>query len=218
VNKSLIIVFLLLNSCYTTKIISEEDVIGQYQLEDTFGYGPIITLQKDNSFEFYGAHSLSGVTKGRWELDGTKVILNSEHQPFYNNGEKFEILELDSSFSDSLVFQFVDEENHPLPFARCKLKINSTVVAETETDLNGLAKFPIIKADSLIGELIGLYPIRYKLDKSATSMKFIMSFDREALGYRYFTDEVYFFKKERLYNPLIKRNKYIRKPYYQRFE
>lgn len=202
-------------SCSTTKNLTTEQIIGKYQWNGIYGAESTIELKADQTFKYnWQTGLIGGTTFGTWEREGAKIILNSELQPSENGIQKFEITNTGSKKSDLLSIKVVGPGNESVPFATCVLKNDTTTLKEASTDLQGEAELPGLEADSLIISFVGYKTIRYKLDSSISTLVFKMEEGNEY--YEYFTNETWTYKNERLYDPSIKKDKYVKKDYYEK--
>jgi hypothetical protein len=212
-----ILTFLIFVSCSTTKNITTEQIIGKYQWSGVYGVGSTIEIQEDQTFEYnWQAGLMRGTTFGTWERDGNKIILTSEMQPSKNGIENFEIISTERKSSDSLSIKVISPYKETVPFAACILKKDTTTLAGVSTDFQGETKLPKLEADSLIISLLGYKTIRHKLDHSISTYVFKMEEGNDY--YEYFTGETWTYKNGRLYHSSIKKEKYVKKDYYEKIE
>jgi hypothetical protein len=209
--------FLIFISCSSTKNLTAERIIGKYQWNGIYGVGSTIELKADQTFEYNWQTGLIwGTTIGTWEIEGAKITLNSELQPSENGIETFEIIKTEKNHTDSLLIKVVGIDNESVPFANCVLKQDTTTLTGASTDFQGETMLPKLEADSLIISFIGYKTIRYGLDSSVSTYVFKMEERHEY--YEYFTGEKWKYKNGRLYDPSIKKDKYVKKKYYQRIK
>ncbi|MBL1281053.1 MAG: hypothetical protein COA33_012305 [Fluviicola sp.] len=195
--------------------MTSKQIIGKYQRSGFYDVGSTIELKDDESFEYNWWGGLNnGTTYGTWELEGDEITLNSTLQPVTDELETYEVIKVNSKFSDSLSIRVVDSKDRPMFSAICQLKADTIVIAGGYTNFKGEKKLPKWKADSLIIVHPGYYTIRYHLDTLMSRYEFRM--EEKNIFYVYFTNDTWTYKKGRLYDPSIKKSKYIRKKYYQR--
>lgn len=212
-----ILTFLTLLSCSSTKKLMNKDIIGKYQWKGIYGVGSSIELKKDKTFEYNWQTGLVwGTTFGTWKREGKKIILNSELQPSPSGIEDYEIIKTETNSSDSITIKILNPENEPLPFADCVLKSDTSIVTGTSTNLQGEARFSLTKADSLIVMFVGYKTIRHKLDHEVT--RYVFKLEEVNEFYEYFTNDTWTYKKDRLYDPSIKKGRYIKKEYYEKMK
>lgn len=204
-----------MNSCYTKKDLTIEEFVGKYNWTGGYGVGSSMELTKNQTFIYkWQTGLISGTTLGIWKKEGHKIILNS-HLQISDEDAGYEIVETKKLNSKVVTLNFVDTKGESVPVVNCFLKGDSAILEEFSTDSHGELKFSRIKeADSLIISSAGFKTIRYKLDPSISNYLFKMKYDN--FQYEYFTEEVWVYKKGRLYDPSIKKSKYMKKNYYQR--
>jgi hypothetical protein len=212
-----ILTILIFVSCSSNKNLTNEQVIGKYQRNGNYGLEYTIELKEDQTFEYNWQMGLiSGTTFGTWKKEETKIIFNSERQPSEKGIEDYEIIMTEKKNYDSLSIKVVGPNNEPLHFATCALKVDTTTLIGTPTDIEGETKLPKLEsADSLTISFIGYETIRHKLDSSISRYEFKM---KEGSYYKYFTNETWTYKNGRLYNPSIKKNEYVKKNYYEKIK
>ena len=202
-------------SCSTTKNLTENKILGTYHWTGIYGVGASIELKKDGVFEYNWVTGLiNGTTIGTWTLEGRKIKLNSEFQPDTNLNQDFEIISTEKSDTGLLTLKVLDSNGSPVYFARCFLEHNNKVIESSTTDLNGFAKLNKLDSDSLKIQFIGYKTVKIKYDKTVSHYEIKMKEIHDY--YEYFTDKVLIYKNKRLYDKTIKKNKYVRKNYYER--
>jgi hypothetical protein len=213
----IILTFLIFISCSSTKNLTREQIIGRYQWNGVYGVISTIKLKADQSFEYnWQIGLIGGTTFGTWEREGSKIILNSELQPFENGIETFEIIKAERKNSDFLSVKIIGPDNESVPFAACVLKQDTTTLKGVSTDFQGETKLPKLEADSLIISFVGYKTIRHKIDQSISTYVFKMEEGNDF--YEYFTNETWTYKNGRLYDPSIKKDKYVKKDYYEKIK
>ena len=212
-----ILTFLIFISCSSTKNLTTQQITGKYKWNGIYGIGSTIELKADQTFEYNSQIGLIGSTTfGTWEKEGIQITLNSNLQPPENGIDNYEIIETEKNESDFLFIKVIGPDNESVPFAACFLKQDTVTLTGASTDFQGITNLPMLKADSLIISFIGYKTIRHRLDSSFSAYIFKMKERSEC--YEYFTDEKWTFKNGRLYDPSIKKDKYVRKDYYERIE
>jgi hypothetical protein len=202
-------------SCSTTKDLKEKKLLGKYSWKGIYGVAASIELKNDGIFEYNWVTGLiSGTTNGTWTFDGQKINLNSEIQPDNNLNKDFEIILIEQSDTSLLTLKIIDVNDNPIFYANCILEINNKATESTTTDLNGFAKLNKVEADSLIIQFIGYKTIKIKYDNTVS--KYEIRMKESNSYYEYFTDKKLNFKKNRLYDSAIKKDKSVRKNYYKR--
>ena len=197
--------------------MTTEQIVGKYQWNGVYGVGSIIKLEADQTFEYNWQTGLIGGTSiGTWKIEGNKITLNSDLQPPEKGIQNFEIIETTKNESDSLSIKVLGPDNENVPFANCVLKQDTLTVTGASSDFQGEVMLPKLEADSLIISFIGYKTIRHTLDSSVSNYIFKMEERNEY--YEYFTDETWVYKKWRLYDPSIKKDKYVKKNYYERIK
>jgi hypothetical protein len=89
-------------SCSITRNNTTEHVVGEYKCIVDYRNNYFIKLKSDNTFEYDWLSGFwSGITHGTWYLKGRKIILNSDRQLKLGEEEKYKILKIDTTFSDS---------------------------------------------------------------------------------------------------------------------
>jgi len=212
-----IMTLLTLVSCSTTNNLTTEQIIGKYLWNGVYDVGSSIELKSDKTFEYkWHTGLIGGITFGNWKKEGNIIILNSDLERPQDGTEDFEIVKTVSKNTDSLSIRVISPKNESVPFATCVLKTDTNTLAEASTDFQGETKMPRLKADSLIISFLGYKTIRHQLDSSKSHYEFKMKEENEY--YEYFTDETWTLRSGRLYDPSIKKNKYVKKNYYERIK
>ena len=197
--------------------MTTEQIVGKYQWNGVYGVGSTIKLEADQTFEYKWQTGLIGGTSiGTWKKEGNKITLNSDLQPPEKGIQNFEIIETTKNESDSLSIKVLGPDNENVPFANCVLKQDTLTVTGASSDFQGEVMLPKLEADSLIISFIGYETIRHTLDSSVSNYIFKMEERNEY--YEYFTDETWVYKNWRLYDPSIKKDKYVKKNYYERIK
>jgi hypothetical protein len=197
--------------------LTTEQISGKYQWNGVYGIGSTIELKTDQTFEYnWQTGLIGGTTFGTWEKEGTRITLNSNLQPPKNGTEDFEIIETEKKESDSLLIKVIGPDNESVPFVDCVLKEDTSTLTGASTDFQGQTKLPKLDADSLIISFTGYKTIRHRLDSSFSTYVFKMEEGNEY--YEYFTDETWTYKNGRLYDPSIKKDKYVKKDYYEKIK
>ena len=197
--------------------MTTEQIVGKYQWNGVYGVGSTIKLEADQTFEYNWQTGLIGGTSiGTWKKEGNKITLNSDLQPPEKGIQNFEIIETTKNESDSLSIKVLGPDNENVPFANCVLKQDTLTVTGASSDFQGEVMLPKLEADSLIISFIGYETIRHTLDSSVSNYIFKMEERNEY--YEYFTDETWVYKNWRLYDPSIKKDKYVKKNYYERIK
>jgi hypothetical protein len=142
--------------------------------------------------------------------------MNSDLQPSDEEAKGFQILSVSSTKLDSLIVRAVGPEGEPLVFANCVLKTSSDTLVGTATDFQGIAKLPLLQADSLIVYSVGLHTAKLHLDLTITEVE--LKLNEEYRFYQFFTDETWKLKYGRLYDPSIKKDKWVKKDFYERIK
>lgn len=198
-----------MTSCSTTKNLTENKLIGTYHWKGIYGVGASIQLKKDGVFEYIWVTGLiNGTTIGIWTLEGRKIKLNSEFQPDTDLNKDFEIIKTEQSGTNLLTLKVFDTDNSPIYFANCFLEYNYKVIESSTTDLNGFAKLNKMDSDSLTIQFIGYKRVKIKYDKTVSHYEIQMKEVNDC--YEYFTDKVFLFKNDILYDRTIKKDKYVR--------
>ena len=212
-----ILTLLIFISCSSTKSLTTEQIVGKYQWHGVYGIRSTIELKADQTFEYnWQTGLISGTTFGIWKRDENKITLNSKLQPPENEIQNFEIIRIEKYKSDSLSIKVIGYDNESLPSAFCVLMKDGLVLTGAGTDLQGETKLPKSEADSLIISFIGYKTISIPPDSSIS--KYIFKMEEGDEYYEYFTDETWTYKDGRLYDPSIKKDKYVKKNYYERIK
>lgn len=193
-------VFFLM-ACGSGRHLTTEALVGTYEEENNFyGVNSSIVLNGDSTFLYKWVVGLEwGETKGLWQIEGKKLIFNSEGQPIKDR-PKYKVVKRLTYPSDSLKIKVMEPDSSPIWLAVCVLKKDSSFVAGAETDSLGIAHLPFVEADSLLIRYIGHEDVLHALESGVTYYEFIMK--PTPPWYIYFTDEVWKVKKEKLYKPM----------------
>jgi len=215
--KTKIIIFtsLVVISCSSTKNITDKDIVGEYEFrasDDIYGVRARMEFNVDHTFNYMrnmGSYDVVVWEQscGLWQRDKNKIILNSELQPFPDSIPNYEIIRTENNSSDSLIIKVFTPDNEPLPFFNCKLKLDTAVIASTSANFDGEATLKKILADSLIisypcdGGYIRRFRHQFKEELNYYEFKIT----KKGYLFRiYFTNETWFYKNDRLYDPVLK--------------
>lgn len=191
-------------------------MVGEYQWLGTYGIRSTLEIKADNSFEYYWQVGLVwGKTFGTWKIEGRKIILNSERQQEIETAVSYEVIRKISNLADSISIKIECQDNRPLPFACCVFKTDTITLIKTFTNLQGEAKLPILEADSLIVTYPGYKTILHQIDNSITCYEFKM---KDCNTYKYFTNEIWIYRKDKLYSSKINSSKYFNKSFFERIK
>ena len=169
-----------------------------------------MTLNPDSTFKFEWKQGLlRGTTEGKWQSKRKKLVLTSELQPTI---QSYEVIESKENLKHGTMFKLLDNANDPLPFAIVGMHKKGELIATAQTELEGIATSVNSDFDSLSVNYVGYPKVRYQV-KDSLANSFVIIFDEWDEMYRYFTGEKWKLKKDRLYDPQIRRSKYIKKPY-----
>ncbi len=211
----LIILIILFFSCKSIKI-EKEEIIGKHQYHGIYGVASNITLKEDNTFTYHWQTGLiGGTTNGNWELNGNKLILNSDKQPVKE--EDFKIRERDETNLNQFEIKIIDEkEKYELVAVSCLLMNDTTFIKGKSTDVNGNCILPFDEiSNKLQISYLGYRPVEIPINQ-LTSNSFIIEIKEERDYYRYFTNREWKVKRGRIYDPEIRKDKYVKKNYYER--
>ncbi len=215
---SFLILIILISGCKSVQQIHKDEIIGKYQWHGTYGIASNITLKKDNTFTYHWQTGLIwGTTNGNWELSENKLILISDKQPVEE--EDFKIRERDKTQNNQFEIKIIEErEKYELNTASCMLMKDTTFLKGKSTDANGNCILPFDEnSNTLQFRHIGFRPVEIQIDQ-LTSNSFILELKLEKNYYRYFTNRKWTIKKGRIYDPEIKKGKYVKKNYYEKIK
>lgn len=202
-------------SCSLSKNISEKELTGTYQWSGIYGVGATIELKKDGVFEYNWVAGLtSGTTKGKWTCEARTIKLNSDLQPGINSTPDFEIIKTEKGNTGTLTLKVLNTDNNPLLLALCYLQRNDSITASANTGTDGMAQLPKADSDSLIIKFVGYKTAYLKYDPAVSYYEIKMI--EMPSHYVYFTNKELIFKNNRMYDTSIKKDKYVRKNYYER--
>lgn len=173
-------------------------------------------MKKDNTFTYHWQTGLiNGTTNGNWKLIGKTLILNSEKQPQISK-EKFQIISENTTNSNNYELKLIDEEDEPMWFVICGLMKDTILIQDAETDTTGICKIPIMKeGNKLEFHFIGYHSIEIPtMNLKGNSLTVKMK--KEDDFYRYFTNQKWIIKNDRIIDPEIKRDKFIKTNYYKK--
>lgn len=212
-----ILLILSLGSCSATKDLTEEKVLGKYRWKDIYGVGASINLKSNGVFEYSWAIGLmSGTTRGTWTLEGRIINLNSESQPDSNPDKDSEIINTEHNSTNVLTLKIIDIDDNPVVFANCYLERSNKAIEHTTSDLDGYAQFNKVDSDSLAIHSFGCKPIKIKYDSTVSNYEIRMQETKSY--YEFLTNKKLTFKRQRLYDSEMQKNKYIIKKYYERLK
>jgi len=215
-NKILILMVLFF-SCKSIKT-EKGEIVGKYQWYGIYGVASNITLNKDNTFIYHWQTGLiNGTTNGNWKLKGNTLILNSEKQPFKE--EDFSIKERNKTSDNHFEVKVIDEEEkYELIFATCILEKDTNLIIEKSTDINGNCILPFVEnPDKLKFSYVGYKEVEIST-KELTTNSFILEMKEENNYYEYFTNREWKVRKGKIYDPKIRKGKYVKKNYYERIK
>ncbi len=193
--------------------IEKEKIIGKYQHRGIYGVGSNIAIREDNTFTFHWQTGLvGGTTNGNWELRGNKLILNSDEQP----EESFKIIEREKTNVNQFEIKVIDKkEKYGLIGVSCLLMSDTTFIKGKSTDVNGNCILPFDEnSNKLQIRYLGYKSVEIPINK-LTSNSFILEIKEEDY-YRYFTNREWKVKRGRIYDPEIRKDKYVKTNYYER--
>lgn len=199
--------------CDNKKEYNEDSsIVGKY-IWSIFEVYSIMELKSNHTFKYNWQEGLSGgESVGTWELNNSKLILNSSSQP---NTEEYNYLMHEEKFqSDSISILVLDTMNREIPFANCFTSKDSFIIASNTTNFDGKLTLPKHNANKIEISYIGFKKIVHPISDSIShiSVKLI----ELPQYYEYFTNEKWIYKKDRLYSPRLK-NKYSNIKYYQKY-
>ncbi len=205
-----IIALLFLLSCSSNRILTTSEIVGSYYMGDHFEINKHIKFFEDSTFEYHWQMGLLfGETIGRWKLDGEKIILNSNKQPLEKGAKKYEVSRLERETSDSLRVGVFYMNNEPIPFANIVLKLDSMPISGKVSTKDGTVAFAKQDVDEVLISTFYFDLISQTLDSTVSFIEFKL-YEAPDEYYQYFTNEVWNYKRGRLYAPSIKGNKYMK--------
>lgn len=215
--KKLLILFVCLIGCKTISHISQDQLLGKYQWHGLYGIASNISLNQDSSFVYHWQQGLiSGTTKGKWDLEGENIILNSQYQP--EETEKYEIDSFNHSKTGAYKIRVKDEKNYSLPFVACVLMKDSTVIDGAETNENGICELKISnQANAIEISGVGYFTVKLPIYKLKGN-EFSITMYEGSKYYQYFTNRKWKVTYKRLIDPEIKIDKYTKRNYYEKVE
>lgn len=196
--------------------MNRTDVAGNYEYSDRISYYSNVLLKTDSTFEFRSEAGLSSsVSSGKWKLKGRKIILNSYHQKHEN---AYTMINVDTIVDelDSFRLKIIDIHGNDLPFSKVRLidnETNKTAMLDFESNLT-ICKtdFDSIYIKSFYCPEIGIAKNEFKANKVT------IQFDQGIRYYRYFLDEKWSIRPNRLYAIWLKKNKFQKQNYYKRVD
>ena len=212
-----LILLILFFSCKSVKI-EKKEIIGKYQFHGVYGIASNITLEKNNRFIYHWQTGLiGGTTNGNWKLNGNKLILISDRQPV--KGEDFKIKERDKTNLNQFEIKIIDEkEKYELVAVSCILMNDTTFIKGKNTDINGNCILPFDESSNKLKiSYLGYRQVEIPINQLASN-SFILEIKEERDYHRYFTNTEWKVKRGRIYDPEIRKDKYVKKNYYQRIE
>jgi hypothetical protein len=212
-----LILIILFFSCKSVKV-EKEEVLGKYQYHGIYGVASNIELNKDNTFIYNWQTGLIwGTTKGNWRLTGNKLILNSDKQPVEE--KDFIIRERNQTSENQFEIQVIDEKDkYELVAVSCLLMNDTTLINGTSTDVNGNCVLPFDEnSNKLKFSYVGYRPVEIPISE-IKSNSFIIEIKEEQDYYRYFTNREWKIRSGKIYDPEIKKSRYVKKNYYERIK
>ncbi len=194
------------------KTPTTKEVAGRYNWGGIYGVSSTMLLKEDSTFTFnWQAGLMWGETVGSWNIKRNKITLHSNQQPRNNTGIREPIM-TKSTPSDHIEIEVIDQDSISLVLVGVALKRGNDKLWVGKADFNGKVVLPNIQADSIYITFPGFENITYPIKDTAISYyKFQMEMDD--LGFRYFTQEKWKYRPNRLYDPTVYRDKNT-KPHY----
>ncbi|MFK7969437.1 MAG: hypothetical protein AB8F95_03670 [Bacteroidia bacterium] len=209
-----IVIVSIVWGCAATQKLNVAEVCGVYQYSNGF-CSSRVKLKDDLTFQYTWDDLMSGKGDGKWRIVGKSIVLNSAIQPPHNFSNFSHPIRLERGEGDSLRIKVVDEAGEPLPTAICIIAgADSQTVTGGTTGLNGTLTLPALDTCMLTIRFLGFNLVAFKLEPNIRYAEFRMM--PEASYIRYFTNEVWRFRKNRLYSPQILPDGNTRKRYYEK--
>ena len=211
-----LILIVLIVSCQSIKDFNEEKIYGKYRWYGIYGVTSSITLNKDKTFIYRWQQGLmNGTTNGNWRLVAQTLVLNSEKQP-NDPVEKFQIISEESIPSNHYHLKIMEENNEPMWFVSCTLMNDTVSIHHTVTDTNGVCKIPLVEEGNKIEIcFLGYYSIDIPVGE-LNGNSLIIKMKEKAAYYEYFTNRRWKIKDDKLIDPAIKKDRYVKKNYYEK--
>jgi len=183
-----ILIFFLLSSCKTAKFYS---VAGNYRTKGGFEWGSRISIKKDSTFIYLWQSSLVfGETKGKWKLNGNKLILNSDLQPQKDIRPNFHIIDKRNTNSSDIVLDLYFPDSTDVLIGAIGLMFHDgDTIKNVISDINGHMRFSKQENDSIKILFIGLKDIL--ISDSVNDYFKIATVDDYENMYEYFTNETW---------------------------
>jgi hypothetical protein len=211
-----IILLVITCSCAIKKGIKCDDVIGVYYWQSIYGVGSSISIDKDSTFEYNWVMGLnSGMTEGNWKLFKNNLILNSNEQPEVEVIKKINLLS-DSTYiciDSSSVLQ----NSYDLDFTSVKIVKKDKSSERLKLDSNYRFVFFTKNVDSVYIYSIFKTPIRLAVNELNYN-HYCYKMKPDKSRYRYFTNDIWKYKNNRLYNTSIRKSRYNKVDYYKKKE
>lgn len=206
----------LLSCCTLYKIISVKEVAGTYRWSCIYGVGSEIELNIDSTFQYTWFAGLNnGVTEGVWTINKNKIVLNSEKQPGFGVTREY------VTVSDSTTI-CIDQNSKLLDDV--ELGFTSAVLVKVDKSKKNIKfdsqmciTFLTKQVDSIYITSMFKEPIHLSVEE-LKSNNYYLEMKEWRSHYRYFTDEEWLYKRGRIYNPAIKKDRNIKENYYKRIK
>lgn len=210
------LLFIITCSCAIKKGITDDDVIGIYTWQSIYGVGSSISINKDSTFKYNWVMGLnSGMTEGNWEMIKNKLILNSDEQL------EEEVIKKFNTLSDSTYISINSSatllNSYDLELTSAKIINKDKTSDRISLDSNYKFVFFTKSVDSVYIYSIFKTPIQLAVDDlNYNNYYYKMKPDKSR--YRYFTNEIWKYKNNRLYNSTIKKSRYNKVDYYKKIK
>ncbi len=212
----ILLIVLVCISCGSFRQL-EENVFGEYCSDSFYDVKYTLILNENNKFTYHWVTGfLNGTTYGTWKLKGKKLILNSYRQTPLE--KKYNIRERNVIDTKHLEILIIDhEEQEGVIGAYCTYMLDSTVLYDTSTDLEGNCILPPNdKATSLHISSLGYDNVTIPMQDFTSNSIIIELIEND--HYKYFRNTKWYYKKGRIYNPQSYKISRFRKTYFNKIK
>lgn len=209
------IVFLM-SSCVLYKTISVKEVVGRYSWSCIYGVGSEIEFNIDSTFKYTWFAGLNnGVTEGNWTIKNNKIVLNSEKQPGFDVTREYNTTSDSTTICIDQNSKLLDDSD--LGFTTAVIVKMDKSKSKIKFDSQMCTTFLTKEVDSIYITSMFKEPIHLSVEELKSNNYYLVMKDWRS-HYRYFTDEEWLYKRGRIFNPTIKKDRYIKENYYKRIK
>ena len=206
-----ILIILFLTSCTAHNF---QTVSGHYRTKGGFEWGSSIILKPDSNFVYdWQTGLIYGHETGKWNLEGNKIILDSDFRPKQDTTSNFHLIDKKMTESSNIEFQlYFPDSTQALIGADGLMFYGTDTIFNSFSNVNGIMTFPKQEHDSIKITFIGFKDI--VIPKSKCDYFKIATVDVLLDNmYEYFDNEVWKIRGKHLIDTSKNEHYYERKFY-----